>query len=84
MKGENLTIDDVKKYLKERIKREKEYMLEYKQDIVKALSSDDLYLGGKDLYYAESCIRSYTYHRTRLNELNRIHDDLFGGLEKED
>lgn len=78
------SIDEIRTYLKERIKSEKEYMLEYKQSIAKALSSDDLYLGGKDLYYAESCIRSYTYHRIRLNELNRIYDDLFGGLDKED
>ena len=78
------SIDDIKKYLKERMKNEKEYMLEYKQNIAKVFSSDGLYLGGKDLYDAESCIRSYTYHRARLNELNRIYDDLFGGLEKED
>jgi hypothetical protein len=79
------SIDDIKKYLKERIKNEKEYMLEYIQDIMKTFSSSDgLYLGGKDLHYTESCFRSYTYHRTRLNELNRIYDDLFGGLDEEE
>ena len=78
------SIDDVKKYLKERIKHEKEYMLEYKQDIAKAFSSDSLYLGGRDFYDAESCVRSYTYHRTKLNELNRIYEDLFGELKEED
>lgn len=78
------SIDDVKTYLKERIKKEKECIIGYKQIIAKAFASDGLYFGGRHLDDVDSCVRSYTYHRTKLNELNRIYEDLFGKLEEEE